>query len=297
MSVVRSQVTSIAQPGSRNVISLLSMLAKICLAFCIATSHADAPAKIKLAHTEGSYPPYSWIDQRGDVQGIIPALENQIIGDLGFKIDRIGYGKNVKGRTQEILADLVAGNIDVVFFPSFLLPEQLGESVLVIENPVSRLSFGLYTIEENKDKYRHPSDLRGATGMFPRLYPIFMQHDPYMQEIWESTDKRVSTSSSEEAVTAVLLGKVDFLVAPRYVVKALVAARPTEEKIALVRAGEGQADIKYQIGVSKAGRLIGRADDIKNNIEELQRSGKAQLIINRELNRYVSYLKARSAQD
>lgn len=208
------------------------------------------------------YPPVSWSDASGEVQGLAPWAVREVIGALGLRLEIV-----VLGNWKRCLTDAAEGRVDLVLAyrtaerESSLLFSQvplLHEEVVVFYNRNKPL-----TVNRLEDLAQYRGGL-----LFGESYGQAFDH--FVAE--HGNVERVA--SNKQNFGKLIRGRIDFIAHERRTGKLFVEGLPGGGDIAVLPLTLDQDNLYF--AVSKRSPLAARMADIDLQLQRLLSSGRVE---------------------
>lgn len=266
------------------------------LVFCLIplsnATNAQSEEFVHLSHNGQSFPPYVWYPENGRIQGIIPALEDELFIAAGYRVKRKNYGLLGTESIPMLARDLRTGKIDALLWPKPMATIRAFPELIFIEEPVFKLSIVIYFSARNKDSFRTVKDLKGAKGSFPRMFEQIRKLNPVLEQLWNDASQQIIQTGGKEVMESLASGEIDFRIGAKHVPLAYMAADPKTNHVAFL-PGDEILTVEYQLGISKASFLAKRIEPLNEQIRQLTHSGKDVFLIRKEQNKYISHLRSK----
>ena len=212
----------------------------IILALALTLSGADTSRAVLRVATASTYPPYEFINEKGQLDGFDKDLMEAIGARLGETIEWLDTG-----HYDMVIPSLVTNRADVIAAGMSATPIRARRVLFTVPYVPTMAAF----VTAPSVKIEKLEDLRGLRG----AVPVGTTQDVFLTPKAESLGFSIKTFAKiEECVWDIVTGRTDFT----------LMDVPVAEKIMALPAFEGKVARGYTFRLTGAGKaLAGRLDD------------------------------------
>lgn len=177
---------------------LLTLLTLALLAFSCTISASDRPS---LTFGYIAFPPYYYTDEKGEAQGHLIDLANDIAAEAGYSMEYIPLP------TKRALLSVASGEIDLWFGLSTI--DVYKDHVLISENPIDRLELRVYSTKDMTG-FHDKHDLIGKSVVILRGY----SYGGLLDFIEDPANKiyTMRVTSHDQALSVLATRNIDYMI-------------------------------------------------------------------------------------
>lgn len=207
------------------------------------------------------YPPISWSDSAGEVQGLAPQAVREVLGRLGLPLQIVELGN-----WQRCLSDAAEGRVDLVIA---YRTEARERDLLFSRVPLLREEVVLFYNRNNPLQVQGLQDLARYRGglLFGESY------GQAFDQLVASAGNIERVASTEQNFGKLIRGRIDFIAHERRTGQLLIEYLPGAEQIAMLPLTLAVDHLHFAI--SRRSPLAARLAEVDAELQRLLDSGAA----------------------